>query len=142
MQNVSIVAFDTENQPHIRAIRNAVFIDEQHIDPELEFDGLDESAIHALVAVDNKYVGTGRMLDDGHIGRIAILKDYRGRGLGARVVLALVAEAAHRGYPRVYLGAQTHAIDFYTGLGFTPFGEEFMDAGIPHLSMEKTLPAR
>ncbi len=142
MQNVTIVAFDTKHQPHISAIREAVFIKEQNIDPELEFDGLDESAIHVLVAADGEYVGTGRMLDDGHIGRIAILRDYRGRGLGASVVQALVDEAVRRGYPRVYLGAQTHAIDFYAKLGFTPYGDEFMDAGIPHLAMEKTLTPR
>ncbi|GHA15318.1 GNAT family N-acetyltransferase [Oceanisphaera arctica] len=139
MQNVNIIAYDNEHQPHIRAIREAVFMQEQGVSPELEFDGLDASAMQVLVAVDGKYVGTGRMLDDGHIGRIAILRDYRGLGLGGRVVQALVDEAARRGYPRVYLGAQTHAVDFYTKLGFTPYGDEFMDAGIPHLAMEKSL---
>ncbi|WP_116474915.1 GNAT family N-acetyltransferase [Zobellella maritima] len=137
--SVTIVAFDSDHQPPIRAIRDAVFIGEQNIDPGLEFDGQDGSAIHALVAVDDRYVGTGRMLDDGHIGRIAIMRDYRGQGLGARVVLALIEEAARRGYPRVYLGAQQQAIGFYAGLGFTPFGEPFMEAGIPHLAMEKSL---
>ncbi|MFP2768963.1 GNAT family N-acetyltransferase [Oceanisphaera sp. KMM 10153] len=139
MPDLKIVAFDSENQPHIRAIRDAVFIEEQNINPALEFDGLDGLALHALVVVNGVHVGTGRMLDDGHIGRIAILRDHRGRGLGAGVVLALIEEAARLGYPRVYLGAQTHAIDFYAKLGFTPFGETFMDAGIPHLAMEKSL---
>ncbi|OIN05592.1 GNAT family N-acetyltransferase [Oceanisphaera psychrotolerans] len=139
MHNLTIVAFDRKNQPHIRAIRDAVFIHEQNIDPELEFDGLDNAAMHVLVAVDDQYVGTGRMLDDGHIGRIAILRDFRGRGLGGRMVQALVDEAVSRGYPRVYLGAQKQAIGFYARLGFIPFGEEFMEAGIPHLSMEKPL---
>ena len=139
MPDMKIVAFDTDNQPHIRAIRDAVFIREQQIDPALEFDGQDGSAIHVLVAVDGEYVGTGRMLDDGHIGRIAILQDYRSQGLGGRVVQALVDEAVRRGYPRVYLGAQIHAIGFYAKLGFTPFGEEFMAAGLPHLAMEKSL---
>ncbi|GAA3544842.1 hypothetical protein GCM10022394_26090 [Zobellella aerophila] len=86
MPDLTIVAFDADYQPPIRAIRDAVFIGEQNIDPGLEFDGLDGSAIHALVAVEGTYVGTGRMLDDGHIGRIAILRDYRGRGLGAKLV--------------------------------------------------------
>lgn len=136
---VNIVAFDPEYQPSIRAIRNEVFIGEQGIDPEIEFDGQDGSAMHVLVAVNGVYAGTGRMLDDGHIGRIAILRDYRGQGLGGRVVQALVNEAVRRGYPRVYLGAQKQAVDFYAKLGFTPYGEEFMEAGIPHLSMEKSL---
>ncbi|WP_319783022.1 GNAT family N-acetyltransferase [Oceanisphaera sp. IT1-181] len=136
---VTIAPFDTEHQPHIRAIREAVFIQEQGVLPELEFDGLDASAMQVLAVVDGQYVGTGRMLDDGHIGRIAILRHYRGLGLGAKVVQALIAEATRLSYPRVYLGAQTHAVDFYAKLGFTPYGDEFMDAGIPHLSMEKSL---
>ncbi|GAA3717726.1 GNAT family N-acetyltransferase [Oceanisphaera sediminis] len=139
MSDLKIVAYDNEHQPHIRAIREAVFIQEQGVPPELEFDGLDASAMQVLVAVDGNYVGTGRMLDDGHIGRIAILQAYRGQGLGGHVVQALVDEAARLKYPRVYLGAQTHAIDFYAKLGFTPYGDEFMDAGIPHLAMEKSL---
>lgn len=133
---VNIVTFAPEYQPFIRAIRESVFIQEQGVSVELEFDGLDDTAMQVLVAVSGEYVGTGRMLDDGHIGRIAILRNYRGLGLGAKVVQALVAEAARLGYPRVYLGAQTHAVDFYAKLGFTPYGEEFMDAGIPHLAME------
>lgn len=139
MSDIHIVAYDPAHQSHIRAIREAVFIHEQGVSSELEFDGRDASAMHVLAVVDGEYVGTGRMLDDGHIGRIAILRDHRGLGLGARVVQALVAEASRLGYPRVYLGAQIHAIDFYAKLGFTPYGDEFMDAGIPHLSMEKSL---
>ena len=121
----------------IREVRNMVFIKEQHIDPEIEFDGLDDVAVHALVLFDGKAVGTGRILDDGHIGRIAIIKEFRAKGLGSKIVLSLIDEATNKGYPRVYLGSQKHAIDFYTKLGFEPFGDEFMEAGIPHLSMEK-----
>ena len=139
MSGIQIVAYEPAHQSHIRAIRDAVFMQEQGVSPELEFDGLDASAMHVLAVVDGEYVGTGRMLDDGHIGRIAILRNYRGLGLGAKVVQALVAEATRLGYPRVYLGAQIHAVDFYAKLGFTPYGDEFMDAGIPHLSMEQSL---
>lgn len=139
MIEVKNVVFNSENEKYIRSVRDNVFIDEQGIAPEIEFDGLDRSAIHALVAVDGKYVGTGRILDDGHIGRIAILSDYRGLGLGAKIVLSLIDEAITRDYQRVYLGAQKQAIGFYTKLGFTPFGEEFIEAGIAHLSMEKLL---
>ncbi|MFD1008703.1 GNAT family N-acetyltransferase [Oceanisphaera ostreae] len=139
MSDIQLVAYDTAHSPYIRAIREAVFMQEQGVSPELEFDGLDASAMHVLAVVDGEYVGTGRMQDDGHIGRIAILADFRGLGLGAKVVQALVAEATRLGYPRVYLGAQTHAVDFYAKLGFTPYGDEFMDAGIPHMSMEKSL---
>ena len=139
MSKIHLVAYDAVYSPHIRAIREAVFMQEQGVPVALEFDGLDKVALQLLVAVDGQYVGTGRMLDDGHIGRIAILNAFRGQGLGAKVVQALVDEAARLGYPRVYLGAQTHAVDFYAKLGFTPYGEEFMDAGIPHLAMEQRL---
>ncbi|MGB5856353.1 MAG: GNAT family N-acetyltransferase [Oceanisphaera sp.] len=139
MSDIQLVAYDTAHSPYIRAIREAVFMQEQGVSPELEFDGLDAYAMHVLAVVDGEYVGTGRMQDDGHIGRIAILQNYRGLGLGAKIVQKLVAEAVRLGYPRVYLGAQTHAVDFYAKLGFTPYGDEFMDAGIPHMSMEKSL---
>ena len=139
MSDIHLVAYDAAHSPHIQQIRERVFIQEQGVPLELEFDGLDEVALQLLVMVDGQYVGTGRMLDDGHIGRIAILKEFRGLGLGKKMVQALVDEAARLGYPRVYLGAQTQALGFYSKLGFTPYGEEFMDAGIAHLSMEQQL---
>ncbi|MCT7654350.1 GNAT family N-acetyltransferase [Oceanimonas sp. NS1] len=135
--HIELVSFDHEHQPAIRAVRNAVFIQEQHISPELEFDGLDADALHVLIKVDGEWAATGRMLDDGHIGRIAVRKEFRAKGLGARVVQALVDEAARRGQERVYLGAQKYATGFYRKLGFTPYGDEFLDAGIVHVHMEK-----
>ncbi|WP_019614858.1 GNAT family N-acetyltransferase [Psychromonas ossibalaenae] len=139
MSAVKNVAFDSENKHAIRFIRETVFIKEQGIDAEIEFDGNDQSALHALLFVDGQAAATGRMLEDGHIGRIAVLRDYRGQGLGAKIVLSLIDAAAEQGYQRVYLGAQKQAVDFYTKLGFIPFGEEFMEAGIVHLSMHKIL---
>lgn len=139
MSDISLVAYDAVYSPHIKRIRELVFIAEQGVPVELEFDGLDTIALQLLVSIGGQYVGTGRMLDDGRIGRVAILKEFRGLGLGAKVVQALVAEAARLGYSRVYLGAQIQALDFYAKIGFAPFGEEFMDAGIPHLAMEKLL---
>ena len=139
MIEVVNVTFEGENEQHIRSIRERVFINEQAISPEIEFDGLDNLAMHSLILCNGKPVGTGRILTDGHIGRIAILSDFRGQGLGTKIVLSLVQEAENKGYPRVYLGAQKHAIDFYAKLGFKPFGDEFLSAGIVHLSMEKTL---
>jgi len=139
MFEVRNVAFDRENEKCIRAIRESVFINEQGISPEIEFDGLDDSAVHALVSINGKSVGTGRILEDGHIGRIAILSGFREQGLGSKIVLSLIDEAIKNSYERVYLGSQKQAINFYTKLGFTPFGEEFMEAGIVHLSMEKLL---
>ncbi|EAR55220.1 acetyltransferase [Photobacterium sp. SKA34] len=139
MLDVKIVAFDSANKESIRLVREQVFIKEQEIDPEIEFDGLDTQAMHVLVVDGEQPLGTGRILADGHIGRIAIMKAARGQGLGVKVVQALVDYAKQQGYPRVDLGAQTHAIDFYRKLGFTPYGDEFMEANIPHQAMEQML---
>jgi len=139
MFEIELVPFNDKTKKTIRFIRETVFIHEQNVPPELEFDGLDDSATHALISIKGKYIATGRLLDDGHIGRVAILKAYRNNKFGSKLVLSLVDEAKRKGYSRVYLGSQTHAIGFYQKLGFSTFGKEFMDAGIPHLSMEKTL---
>lgn len=139
MVDVKIVAFDGANKESIRLVREQVFIKEQQIDPEIEFDGLDTQAVHVLVVDGEQPLGTGRILADGHIGRIAIMKAARGQGLGIKVVQALVEYAKQQGYPRVDLGAQTHAVDFYRKLGFTPYGDEFMEANIPHQAMEQML---
>ncbi len=136
MVDIKIVAFDGANKESIRLVREQVFIKEQQIDPEIEFDGLDTQAVHVLVVDGEQPLGTGRILADGHIGRIAIMKAARGQGLGVKVVQALVEYAKQQGYPRVDLGAQTHAVDFYRKLGFTPYGDEFMEANIPHQAME------
>ncbi|GAD29167.1 acetyltransferase [Photobacterium leiognathi lrivu.4.1] len=139
MVEIKIVAFDDAHRGLIRTVREQVFIQEQQIDPEIEFDGLDSEAVHVLVMDGEQPLGTGRILEDGHIGRIAIMKSARGQGLGAKVVQALVEYAQQQGYPRVDLGAQTHAVDFYRKLGFMPYGDEFMEANIPHQAMEQIL---
>lgn len=136
---ITNVSYSEEYAPQIRAIRDEVFIQEQGIDPTLEFDGCDADALHALITIDGQPVATGRLLNDGHIGRIAVLAAYRGQGVGAQVVRSLIKEAELQGYARVYLGAQVHAVDFYRKLGFVSFGDEFIEAGIPHLAMEKNL---
>ncbi|WP_305843406.1 GNAT family N-acetyltransferase [Photobacterium leiognathi] len=139
MVEIKIVAFDDAHRGLIRTVRDQVFIQEQHIDPEIEFDDLDSEAVHVLVMDGEQPLGTGRILANGHIGRIAIMKAARGQGLGAKVVQALVEYAQQQGYPRVDLGAQTHAVDFYRRLGFMPYGDEFMEANIPHQAMEQML---
>ena len=114
-------------------------MDEQGISAEIDFDGLDATAVHALAYLNDNAVGTGRMLADGHIGRIAILKEYRGQKVGSKIVCSFIDEAVKKDYRRVYLGSQKHANGFYQRLGFTAYGEEFIDAGIVHMSMEKVL---
>ncbi len=139
MISLNTVAFDAVNEAGIRHVRIGVFVEEQGVDSAIDFDGLDANAIHVLVTSDNKPIATGRMLEDGHIGRIAVLKSFRGQGLGARVMLSLVEEAQNRGYKRVYLGAQKYAVGFYSGLGFVPYGEEYIEAGIVPISMQRML---
>jgi len=139
MLQIRNVDFDNINRKYIHSIRNEVFINEQGIDPEIEYDGLDNSAIHTLVFIKDKAVGTGRILKDGHIGRVAVLKKYRGQNIGSKIITSLIDVAVKNHYNRVYLGAQKQAINFYLKLGFTPFGEEFIEATILHQSMEKIL---
>ncbi|WP_134726497.1 GNAT family N-acetyltransferase [Paracoccus luteus] len=125
------------------AIRRAVFIDEQAVPEALEIDGLDGAAIHLLATVDGRPVGCARLLIDGtvgKIGRVAVLRQARGTGLGAALIRAALDEL--RGVPGVTtakLGAQTHALGFYERLGFVAQGPVFDDAGIPHRTMTRPL---
>jgi predicted GNAT family N-acyltransferase len=123
-----------------RAVRQAVFVDEQKVPANLEWDDRDDDCVQ-LLATDSKgnAIGTGRLLDDGAIGRIAILAPHRGRGLGRAIMEALIAEARRRGFTETYLTAQTQATTFYEKLGFAVAGEEFVEAGIPHVTMKRSL---
>jgi hypothetical protein len=140
MAETILVGFEEPYAAEIRRIRNSVFTVEQHIDEQLDFDGQDAEAVQVLALCDGRYVGTGRMLGDGHIGRLAVLKEYRGRGLGAAVVAALAQEAARMGLQRLFLGAQMRALGFYEGLGFSACGEPFVEANIEHIPMERLMP--
>lgn len=137
---IAAVSF-AEAEDALRTVREAVFVREQQVPLELEWDGLDAEAVHVL-AEDGEGgpIGTGRMLEDGHIGRIAVLPEWRGRGVGRALMAALLEIARRRGLDRVHLSAQTEAIGFYEMLGFTAHGPEFMDAGIPHRHMERAVP--
>ncbi|MGF1762694.1 GNAT family N-acetyltransferase [Aliivibrio kagoshimensis] len=139
MYEFKIVAFSDE-MSQIKKVRHTVFTQEQGVDGAIDFDGQDKLAIHILALKAEQVVGTGRMLEDGHIGRIAILKSARGEGLGAKVVQGLVDEAQKLDFTKVYLGSQLHAVDFYRKLGFSPYGEEYIEADIRHVSMQKRLP--
>jgi predicted GNAT family N-acyltransferase len=123
-------------------VRREVFIVEQGISEELEMDGTDIDAEHAVVYADNQPVATGRLImADGkmHIGRVAVLKGYRNRGLGIYIMKALINKAYEQGHTKQYVHAQTYARAFYEKLGFTGYGGEFDDAGIPHIAMELLL---
>jgi predicted GNAT family N-acyltransferase len=126
----------------LRAVRHSVFVEEQHVPEDLEWDDADERAYHVLAtSSDGVPIGTGRLKLDCHIGRMAVLKGWRGRGVGGTILQSLIAYAEKEGCEIVRLHAQTHAIPFYARYGFTPVGEEFDEAGIPHRLMELRLPA-
>jgi predicted GNAT family N-acyltransferase len=129
-----------ENEAALNAVRRVVFIEEQRVPEALEWDGLDESCHHVLVTdAGHRPVGTGRMKPDGHIGRMAVLKDCRGQGIGSAILTALLDFARQQHCARVYLHAQVAAVSFYEKHGFTVDSEEFMDAGIAHRSMVRRL---
>jgi len=124
-----------EAQSAIEQIRRRVFIQEQNVPEELEWDGLDETAIHLLARSGNEPVATARMLADGHIGRLAVLPDWRHQGVGRAMLERLLTIARQQRLPTVFLNAQLNAVDFYAKSGFIGQGETFMDAGIPHKRM-------
>ncbi|MBX3715316.1 MAG: GNAT family N-acetyltransferase [Burkholderiales bacterium] len=120
----------------LSAIRTTVFVGEQGVPPEIEIDGRDPGCAHVVAESDSgEAVGTGRLMPDGRIGRMAVLAAWRGRGVGAAMLEALVAEARRRGFRETYLHAQAHAKDFYARHGFVVEGEEYLEAGIPHVLM-------
>lgn len=121
--------------PEATEIRRIVFIEEQRVPIEEEWDGRDSACRHFLAVLDGRPIGTARLLPDAHIGRVAVLAEARGRGVGAALMRAAIEAARRDGHPRVELAAQTHALAFYQRLGFDAVGGEFMDAGIAHRNM-------
>lgn len=135
------------------AVRREVFVVEQNVPAEIEYDTYDETAVHVLaVRADGVPLGTGRLLlgDDalgktggdasvGSLGRLAVSKAARGLGVGAALVRAIEDAARERGLSAVDLHAQTHALGFYERLGYAAYGPEFPDAGIPHRAMRRAL---
>ncbi|WP_299362159.1 GNAT family N-acetyltransferase [uncultured Paracoccus sp.] len=124
-------------------IRRAVFVEEQNVPEALEHDGHDATAVHLLASEAGRPVGTARLLirgNTGKIGRVAVLADRRGQGLGAALMRAALDELrAIPGVKLARLGAQTHALAFYEKLGFTASGPVYDDAGIPHRDMSRPL---
>jgi predicted GNAT family N-acyltransferase len=130
-----------EAQTLAAPIRKAVFIREQNVPVELEWDGLDAEATHLIAfSAENEPVGTARILPNGHIGRMAVLKPWRHQGVSKMLMEALLELARARRIAKVFLNAQDHAVGFYKRYGFSAQGKAFMDAGIPHFYMERLLP--
>jgi predicted GNAT family N-acyltransferase len=119
-------------------VRYAVFVEEQKVPAEIELDDLDPLSLHALALDDEgRVLGTGRLLPDGHIGRMAVLRQARGSGVGSALLQALMQAARARGDREVLLSAQTHAMPFYERFGFVAEGAEYDDAGIAHRMMRR-----
>jgi predicted GNAT family N-acyltransferase len=125
-----------ELEPLAAAIRRQVFIEEQGVPAEFEWDDFDAISYHALATgPGGEPIATGRLLPDGHLGRFAVLPAWRGKGVGRAVMERLLDEADARGLRQLTLHAQTYAEGFYVGFGFVAEGDVFMEAGLPHRQM-------
>ena len=125
-----------DKQDALQAIRKSVFIDEQHVPKELEWDGRDTECTQFLASINSIPAATARLTPEGQIGRMAVLKDFRGNGFGSQLLVAVLEQAKHAGYAQVFLHAQVSVIKFYEQHGFIAEGDVFMDAGIEHRTMK------
>ena len=137
--NITVGNWETLRS-HAQPIRFEVFVHEQKVPAEIELDEMDALSIHAVAYDDaGQPLATGRLLPDGHIGRMAVRRAGRGQGVGGAVLQALIQAARERGDREVILNAQTHAAPFYARYGFAREGEELMEAGIAHITMRASL---
>ena len=128
------------HQTALMSVREMVFIKEQYVPVGLEWDGLDEVATHLLVLdASSQAIACARILPSGHIGRMAVLKDWRGLGIGRAVLTHAIAFCQAQGFNTIQLSAQKHALGFYKQAGFVVSSSEYMDAGIPHYDMELSI---
>ena len=141
--SVTVVVGDwTRLRDDAAAVRHAVFVVEQQVPAEIELDEFDAVCVHAVAYdAEGQVLGTGRLLPDGHIGRMAVHRRARGLGVGARLLQALVEAGRAAGHRKLMLNAQTHARGFYEGQGFVVEGDKFMEAGIEHVAMVRVLRA-
>jgi predicted GNAT family N-acyltransferase len=136
MNNIRVRVADWhKDNSEIRRIRESVFIAEQSVPPELEWDAEDADAVHFLALEGDYAVGTARLLPDGEIGRVSVLKDWRGLKVGDRLMEAVIAQANSLGLVEQKLSAQVHATAFYEHHGFKVVSGEFLEVGIPHVDM-------
>ena len=132
--NIQIVTW-ASHQLQLRAVRTPVFIEEQAVTPEFEWDAIDASAVHLLTCLNHEPIACLRIIDYKKIGRMAVLKQYRGNGLGAALLLEAVAICKAHGTKQITLSAQTHAISFYEKAGFKQVSGVYCDVDIPHVDM-------
>lgn len=147
------VAEESADREACFAVRKEVFVREQGVPEDIEYDAYDETAVHVLaVRADGVPLGTGRLLHGeaaaaktggdltvGSLGRLAVAQQARGLGIGVALVRAIEDVARARGLAAVDLHAQTHALGFYERLGYEAYGPEYLEAGIPHRAMRRVL---
>ncbi|TWI03728.1 putative GNAT family N-acyltransferase [Luteimonas cucumeris] len=126
--------------PELRSVRETVFVHEQNVPLEEEWDDLDPLCLHVVARdADGRPIGTGRLTPERKIGRMAVLREWRGKGVGDAMLLSLVEVARQRGWRELALNAQVSAAAFYARHGFVPYGERFFEAGIEHQAMRRKL---
>jgi predicted GNAT family N-acyltransferase len=144
MVRIELMSWENARREASR-IRFKVFVEEQGVPRDIELDERDPDCVHALAYEHGKALGTGRLLPPEenaravYIGRMAVLAEYRGRGIGSRILESLIDKARERGEKQVALSAQVHAVEFYRNHGFQPMGEIYDEAGIPHRKMRRAI---
>lgn len=141
MTMVKVVETEREKQASYN-VRKKVFIEEQNVPPEIEVDEHEDDAIHFVCYYEDKIIGASRLRfigEHGKLERICVLKEYRGQSFGKKIIARMEDEILHHQYSKALLNAQTHAKQFYEQLGYKVISDEFIDAGIPHVTMEKML---
>ena len=134
MLRIELMSWE-QARAHAEPIRTVVFVGEQGVPAELEMDERDATCVHAIAFLDGRAVGTGRLLPDAHIGRMAVLKEFRGKGVGGAILQKLMERARQRGDREIVLSAQVHAAPFYREHGFEAIGGVYEEAGLPHQDM-------
>ena len=122
-------------EAHLRQVRTVVFIEEQFVTPEFECDDIDSTAVHLLAMHDNQAIGCLRIIQHEKIGRMAVLKPWRGKGVGNMLLKQAIELCRQHGSTQIVLSAQTHAIHFYQQAGFKMTSGEYTDVQIPHVDM-------
>ena len=127
-------------QSGIQLVRRKVFIEEQGIDPALEWDKFDDGAVFAVALnPQDEVIGTARLLPQGKIGRMAVLIEYRRQGIASALLQQLLDVAKQQGHQHISLSAQQSVTDFYLKHGFAPIGQPHVEAGIPHQNMQRNM---
>ena len=127
----------SQEKDALKSIRHQVFVEEQKVPVELEWDEYDDTATHFIVTLSGQAIACARLKKDGQIGRMAVLKKYRNQGIGQELLRFVLRTAAAKDIDEVYLHAQVSAIHFYEKQGFESVGEVFYEANIPHREMFK-----